>query len=996
MATPADQILPFLQHALRQIPQDAEDSRRLDRTLRRMERHPEKGFFQALGRAPAPTCGIWAAYLLSLLQQWQDTRTQDHAVTLPALRELHPSSGDAHCNRLLDALCKVLAALGWSVWEAAEDAGDADVLAHQLASAADALLALGQADQAYDFLSLALYAAGPGMPAERERMARQAIALAQAAQRPHQVAVCTVMLAKAVQEIADSAPDQRLRAFELTEIAIERLQQCPPPWRSPAAHTLLGHVQSRGWLQLLAVPLLLLLEPDQQPPGLAEQLGVAGWLPRVATGRLQDRVERLHDQIGLQRWEIAIDQARHALEAPGATANPRVHPITWTLEHHAHRRAVPHSHSFLRERDFDRHLVELAHETTHVLSYLGHLGAAITCLRLANHDNESVLWSLAVPPGTPREELHRLFAQGPAPLPAGDAGQLLRASVGVELAAKARALQDIWTPWLEGLAVFGETAADPAADPHRIHRVAETLRGLVDFIAPGGDTPAQLQMRLHAHVQEFEQRSAQAIARWSPVRLAQMLRRADAPYFAGYAAVRSVVASWRRTLGAPLSGAQAFDLLLHATRFSTSPAIPDLSLPSDVFEPAARQAMTDWVRGLAGLDAHMLTLYLQAEGGRMLVWDGFRLVPPGPGDAPAVERQAAWVATRMAQALATSTTPHDARERAGWNGPCAALAARYSRAMSAYRRSADGMAAQKRLQGLVDERITLGSLLAIGRTDAAFHLVCDPAAGQSMLMLQLRTTEAHVDTGQPSSNVLWLPISTRAGQAVAEHYTDTAEPRMQVTRVIDLAGLLAPGQPAHLLALRYGEWFSVRGTTPQADALLQADAERAEHLHAMLRMRLHPTPAERMVGEQFFAEDGALERTLGWLADPAPWRDADDPVPAAPWAARIAGVARQALDPAARGARVTAAARAMLAALLPGATDLVRGIVDAGFQQLTAGAPQLRSATIDLLLTTARAPLASADADALAAQLQAQGVALFHTTPAGWDVRPATTEATSP
>ncbi|KQP45019.1 hypothetical protein [Pseudorhodoferax sp. Leaf274] len=1001
MTTLAERILPFLQQALQQIPQDSADAERLDRALQRLTSRPRQDFFQALGRPPAPTCGIWAAYLLSLLAQWDDARAADHAVTLGARRELHPSTGDDACNRLLDAACGVLSLLGWMAWDGttahaahAADAADAADLPVQLAAAADALAEMEQPDQAYDFLALALYAAGPALPALRERVAGQGMALALAAKRPHQVAVCAMALAKAVQEIADADAGQRLRAFKLTEIAIERLQQCPQPWRSEVARTLVDHVRMRDWLHVLAVPLLLLVDAEHQPPGLAQHIGLAEWQPRVATGRLQDHAAQLAEQVGLQRWELEIDQALHALESPPVLAAASVDPITWTLEHPAHRRAVPHSRSFLRERDFDRHLVELAHEITHVLSYLGHLGGALTCLRLANHDNEGTLWSLAVQPGTPREELLRRVGQGPAPLPAGDAGQLMRAEIGVELAAKARALQDVWTPWLEGLAVFGETAADPAADPSRIHRVAEALRGMVDFMAQGDGTAAQVRAQVDAHVREFEQRCAQAIGRRSPMRLDQVLRHDGRPYFAGYVAVRSVLASWRRTLGTPLHGAQAFDLLLHATRFSTSPAIPDLALPSETFERAARHAMADWVRGLADVGADVLALFLAPsspdEGGSTLVWEGFALRAPAPGDAPVGEKQAAWIRDRMTQALASWNTPEDAQTRAAWGGSCAALADSYAMAMAAYRRSAPAVAMQQRLETLVDERITMGGLLPIGRTDASFHLVVDPDAAEAALTLQLRTTDAHVETGRPSSNLLWQPIPVDDAQAVAQRHADTAEPRMQVTRVIDLMGLVVPGQPTHLLAMRYGDWFAVRGTTPQADAALQADAGRAAHLRAMLRMRLHPTPAERMVGEQFFAEDGALQRTLHWLGEPVPWHTEADPVDMAPWVARVADRTRRTLDTGMRRARVAAASHAMLAALLPGAAALARGLVDEGFAQFTAGVPHLRSDTIDLLLATARAPLAGTAADALAAALQAHGVHLFQPTPAGWDVCPAT------
>lgn len=108
----------------------------------------------------------------------------------------------------------------------------------------------------------------------------------------------------------------------------------------------------------------------------------------------------------------------------------------------------------------------------------------MACLRVADFDNEIAMWSRAFPDPTPADEVERRVAQGPAPLLPGDASFLSRADLGVELAAKARALHDIWSPWLEGLAVFAETSADPTSDPARINPVTRALRGMLDFALP--------------------------------------------------------------------------------------------------------------------------------------------------------------------------------------------------------------------------------------------------------------------------------------------------------------------------------------------------------------------------------------------------------------------------------------------------------------------------------------------------------------------------------
>jgi hypothetical protein len=104
----------------------------------------------------------------------------------------------------------------------------------------------------------------------------------------------------------------------------------------------------------------------------------------------------------------------------------------------------------------------------------------------------------------------RIADKGVGPLSDGEAAQLFRAQHGVELTLKAHALQDAWTPWFEGLAIFSELAADPSLDPVNNGWVTEAIRNLVDFYPSDEDrsSPERLEEAYREFCSEIETRSS--------------------------------------------------------------------------------------------------------------------------------------------------------------------------------------------------------------------------------------------------------------------------------------------------------------------------------------------------------------------------------------------------------------------------------------------------------------------------------------------------------
>jgi hypothetical protein len=663
---------------------------------------------------------------------------------------------------------------------------------------------------------------------------------------------------------------------------------------------------------------------------------------------------------------------------------------TWTVNHPAYRRAVPHHRSFLREAAFDSQLLVLTHEVTHVLSLIGNVGASLTALRVAALDAEISLWSLS---GFEGEELtHRINSEGVAPLKDGETGLLLRAEQQLDLTLKTHILQDAWTPWFEGLAIFGEMAADPALDPIGIVEVTQSLRNLVDFHPPAdadgvySDAEA-IQAAYEEMGAEFEARCSAAIRQRGPNRLDVYVRETRVPYFAGYTAVRGVVTAWREATGRALSGTEVFGLLLHATRFATQQAIPDLSLRSELFAAAAIALMCRWARGIARLSGAEIEDFVAPPArdgpGRLYRWDGYHPVLCSEEElARMVESDP--LRDRVRQAFSSLSRDEDQHRVPDGNAFTTALCAMAAGLLRERGTDEDYV-------NIAEHLAVLGTLLPIGRAGARFFLNLDPEGPTPYLALTIRTTEAHVSDGSPSVNGLWLPIPSDAGRSIAASFRRLGIPRLEVSRVIDLAGILFPNEGVrghHVLVFRYGDWLDVRGATQGVQILLDRDPEWKSRVTTVLRQRLYPETLERAERELMGSGRRAAERTRDWIDRSSSWTIDGHPVEAGPWVRHVRALAQRVLASGEeRHARQFAAAHGLLLALFD-QPALAHGVVHEGFEILTEHKAHSREHIVQALFRTAQRPERS-DAIASAAAVVNSRVQLFVEGPHGWDIRSA-------
>ncbi len=123
------------------------------------------------------------------------------------------------------------------------------------------------------------------------------------------------------------------------------------------------------------------------------------------------------------------------------------------------RRAVPHGQAVRRDPNLDELVLTVVHDSIHVVSMNSAIGETIIALRLALLELEFRLWTYMGP-----ADPEAFTGAGVAPLRDGDLAALAQAEAALEITRKLQILKDIWGPWLEGLAVFGELGADAPED----------------------------------------------------------------------------------------------------------------------------------------------------------------------------------------------------------------------------------------------------------------------------------------------------------------------------------------------------------------------------------------------------------------------------------------------------------------------------------------------------------------------------------------------------
>jgi hypothetical protein len=305
-----------------------------------------------------------------------------------------------------------------------------------------------------------------------------------------------------------------------------------------------------------------------------------------------------------------IDDLRVELGSP-STKRPRTNWHDLTLDHGRLTSAVPLGRSLIA--DIDRtggFALELVHELGHAYCLLGPIGWIHTALRAANHYVEMILLDIA---STPQDQNTTAPREPLQDLPTSEVA-LAAAQYQLEIALRARTFEAVWTPWLEGVAIYLELLCDPAQNQNEIIAPHSAFRSLIDtHITPhAGESADDFATRFaDQSAQEFEEFYSTAVRRLSRLRhLAYATSPEVKVYLAGYLMVRAIVSRWELALGRRLDPMEAIKVLLDATRNGTSEAFADIGTPLERYQEDSVDRFMKWVCSLSTIDAPTLTEFL--------------------------------------------------------------------------------------------------------------------------------------------------------------------------------------------------------------------------------------------------------------------------------------------------------------------------------------------------------------------------------------------------
>lgn len=625
---------------------------------------------------------------------------------------------------------------------------------------------------------------------------------------------------------------------------------------------------------------------------------------------------------------VTLERQRAALIPQPTMEAAHASWADWSFRTPTYESAVPHGTSFLREQDLDALRLLLHHETVHVLSMIGGIGFAVVALRAAAMEVELGLLAMTVP-----NDVASWIERGIAHLDEPSLAQLGMAERSAELLAKMRALQDVWNPWFEGLAVFAELAEDPRPDDVTTP-TTEILAQLID-IAPDNEAHAHRPAQLMDLLREQELAFAQAQERLGPDRLRGYLSSFGPKYLAGYLAVRVVVATWRERVPG-LSGSQATRLLLGAMRYgSFEEAVPELGLPLGEFVPAAEAAMTRWVEQLAGLPAEQVRLGSTAT--TPLRWRGGRMVDGSTDPETRDEVREAFQASVL-QALSTLRGDRAPLDRVAGADERTRL---YLKAVAEKLASVD--LGTYLADHLFEDWMRQMGVLPLGSTTARFWLN-EPTRH---LVYVVRVNDRRVKDGRPGFDLSTVPLDEEAFSSLVAAAAGRPFDRLTVTRYGDLAARSDDrGLGRNVLVFRLGEWAYVQ---PRGWAF--GASEAAPSLRWCVLAREEPSAVLRMEA-RLLADDGAASRTARYTAPERRNQWAQAGASVLPWVDHVHRLAQSAasLDGC---ERERSAAVALLERVLAN-RDLAVRAVDGGAGMLAK--VSVRESFFELLFRSGPAP----------------------------------------
>jgi hypothetical protein len=620
------------------------------------------------------------------------------------------------------------------------------------------------------------------------------------------------------------------------------------------------------------------------------------------------------------------------------------------------------SSASFKGRDADELRLTLMHELTHAWCQLGSTGAWLATGNEALARYRTGLLTLDVqsigagtfPP----------ISRAARRLRSSDLTVLVFAWVCADLARKLTAVRTALLPWLEGVAVFAETAVDPRREPD----AASPPIAAMHHLDPGPHGTWDMSRRVV--------RYGAAVTRLAPDRLRNYFLMRNRPYTVGYLAVRSIVSQWRDVCGEPLSNERALIVLTEASRYGIEPFLPHPQLRYPDFLRHLNEGLTRFREMCLGLSAAQI-MAISRPGGELDGRARFLWQHQGP------------VELRFEDISEAETEAVFGQLYRAWNdvpiGPLLdgiappVLIAWATAQFQALRFpiGSPGLPTQ------ANEAVRLrgdGTIVRVSAADALFWIA--PSAGELWLLIPTAPATAdHLEL-----ETVRYRLAPEAMILLRHEIERRRRPRMRVVTFADMvrrehgAGSLPPGRIYR--GFCYGAWSDVRF----AGDLRHLEAETGPLAAAWddVRRQVGATwkiatlqEEEQEVAAAYPADPDEVATMIGdWLASRPAWTMDGAAASAAALQASVLAALRDARDNA-MAAGAAAISGSAHAADAP-------GLIRRGLDHFTGDDPAASRDVINALLATGRARRARLVAPDAAGPIIRQ---LMRPRPRGWDVR---------
>jgi len=846
----------------------------------------------------------------------------------------------------------------------------------------------------HDKIEIALACAASGVnisfglkSSEREIIAASALKIAHQSKEKDVAALRAFQYAEILIRIADEDPFRQVDAFDAFELSA-RLLPDNFEFRKQITHRLRQWMTERPYLLVHSLTLWLSL-PKKERWDLPDEVDLTGLSAAIQpfwNGTWQAWLEH-HEYISA--WTQQVENQRLALQKVLEDHTAVTNWSTWTIDHPALRRAIPHSTSILRETNLDDLLLVLSHEITHIYSMAGIIGIASIALRWVIAEMELKLWTFE--PYGMRDSIdpdELLQKKGLAELYEPDVLALAEVEQQVEVARKVQIYEDAWAPWFEGLGVFGEIAADPETDPEAYSPITAVIyhlweKNLAKLAEQQGISIADVIMQERAFA---DKRYSEAINKNGAYRLRSYLSRYGKKYLAGYLAVRSIVAAWRKTLGRPVLGSEAIRLLLHITRFGSQEALPNFSTPLENFEYSIVEQQLKWLETIAAISKSDLERALsdytrKSAENTMLRWEHGRLMEVSREELDA-DPIAELVAKVGKEALMTL------------RGELASLSRVQNEdenLQALMQATADALTnanINPRLlnQDNVVRVLTRQMILPIGQAECRFWLL----PSFRMVACWVRTTEQDYKHGRPGYDGIIFPLEEDKYLDLEKRFQQSKRPYMVVTRVADLVqatydenGKFLRGDGTNLIAFQYDDWMFV-----QKRGQLFGNTDIPSSLLENIKDRLISNPAintfQWLAGEEF----PSIVRSKNWLEMHQDWNVSVANLSAdlTPWVNHVLEFTRAVLNHDENKAQTSF--NLNMYHFVLGHTDSTMSLLESGLASLAEHDSSLLMNFIRILDISARKPEINDEFAALWPTIEELLGPIIELTEYGWDVIP--------